>query len=697
MGQIILVGVERGTHSDLRDAIPQSAGVELIDFETVDLAVERIERAVDVDALVLGTAVAEPVRMSQLVHRANQDVAINIISSRERLAGLQRAIQFSPFLGEDIACWPEDDISGLLDTLRTVGGRARRRQAHRATLRSLSRQQASATPAHAHVTQMLDRILEHAPIGVMTVDQHDEVLDANSQARQMLNLPASMAGEVPLIDLFPEHHRDDLRRYVHAARRGLVREGAVVVELDPSRSGRVIEVVAAPVSSRVGASGGLLLLTDITARVQAERRRDIAEQRLRFIADASRLLASSLDYDTTLVHVARLAVPFLADWCIVYLRDEDGGIRRVALEVVGATREGFDRSGVNRGSQTTVNPNARVGVPEVIRSAQSVLHPNADAELLSADVDRPEVLRAVIEPLGVRSWMCVPMFAGGQAIGAISFVSTTPDRHYDEDDLRIAEDLAQRAGYAIEHARLYQDVRDALQAREEFVSVAAHELRTPLTTIKAFGQLLERDLRKVGAASPRADELMSGLRGQIDRLAALVEDLLDASRLGQQVELRRERVDLVGLVRQVLRRFEHDPTRTSAHTLVIDAPDEVIGEWDESRLEQLIVNLVSNALKYSPDGGEICLAIGESDGVVEFQVSDQGIGIPLDEQEGLFQPFARGSAAAHGFPGTGLGLYVAAQIAQRHGGTIAVRSAVGAGTTFIVSLPQVTPGSSRER
>lgn len=683
MGCIILVHLDADLSRTLRDGRLDLPGIELIELATPDLALQRLEGSGDFDALVLGASVVDPVRVAQLAHRVNRDVAIHILSPPDRIAGLSRAIQFAPFLGEDVTCRSLDDLYGLTQALHADAGRARRRTTHRATLDALSRRQARAAPPQAHVSQLLDRILEHAPIGVVTADLHGEILDANTQARRMLGALSGTPVGTRLVDLFPSQ-REQLVQYLDASRGGPAGAAPVVV----TRSGadgseRAIEMMAAPVSSRTGDPGALVLMADVTARVRAERRRDDAERRLRFLADASRLLASSLDYDTTLVHVARLAAPFLADWCVVYLQDEDGQIRRVALETGSADSD----DGRNRGSETSINPEARAGVPEVIRSGRPALHPDADTELLIADVDRPEVLRAIIEPLGVRSWMCVPMFANGQAIGAISFISTTPERRYGDDDLRVAEDLAQRAGFAIEHARLYQEVRDALRAREEFVSVAAHELRTPLTTIKAFGQLLERELRRIDALPDRVGGLTSSLQGQIDRLEALVEDLLDASRLGQQLELRREPLDLVALSRQVLERFEPDPSRTIEHAIVLDAPAPVIGAWDASRLDQAITNLVSNALKYSPAGGEVRLTVRRVDDQAELEVCDQGIGIPPDEQARLFQPFARGTAAMRGIPGTGLGLYVTAQIVDRHEGSIRVRSASGEGSCFTVTLP----------
>ena len=241
---------------------------------------------------------------------------------------------------------------------------------------------------------------------------------------------------------------------------------------------------------------------------------------------------------------------------------------------------------------------------------------------------------------------------------------------------------------------------ETARAREEFLSIASHELKTPLTTLKGSAQLLERQLDKPALARDALTRSLDRLLGQVDRLEALIGDLLDASRLQQsRLALRLEAVDLAGLARQVVERFLPAVEEAAAHTLVLDAPAPVVGRWDADRLDQVLTNLVSNALKYSPQGGEVRVAVravrravqaGEE---AEITVRDQGVGIPPAEQATLFEPFVRGSAARGIAVGTGLGLYITARFVARHGGTIAVESAPGRGSTFTVRLPLAPPGS----
>jgi signal transduction histidine kinase len=239
--------------------------------------------------------------------------------------------------------------------------------------------------------------------------------------------------------------------------------------------------------------------------------------------------------------------------------------------------------------------------------------------------------------------------------------------------------------------------QQATRQREEFLSIASHELKTPLTSIKASAQLLNRWLRRPDIKPARLEALSEQMRAEIERLELLVTDLLDASRIQQgRLELRPEATDLAQLAADALARVEHAPERTALHTLALDAPEPVIGQWDPARLDQVLTNLLSNALKYSPAGGTVRVSVRrtEAGDTALLTVGDAGIGIAPDEQAQLFQPFARGATARQSIGGTGLGLYISAQIVEQHSGQIAVESAPGAGSTFTVRLP-LTPRTRR--
>jgi signal transduction histidine kinase len=252
--------------------------------------------------------------------------------------------------------------------------------------------------------------------------------------------------------------------------------------------------------------------------------------------------------------------------------------------------------------------------------------------------------------------------------------------------------LSRALRYAVERQQARNALAGLAQQREEFLAIAAHELRTPLTTLRGYTQICERLLAQSTLDRDRLGRTHAALQHQVGRLEGLVADLLDATRLQHgQLALRRQPMDLTELARRVLEQVAEAPEWTPRHTLHLDAPLPVVGEWDGDRLEQVLTNLVSNALKYSPDGGVVRVAVAADGALAVVTVSDQGIGIAPGDQTRLFQPFGRGERAGRRIQSMGLGLYITAQIVARHGGTIAVESTPGRGSTFAVRLPLGPP------
>jgi signal transduction histidine kinase len=408
-------------------------------------------------------------------------------------------------------------------------------------------------------------------------------------------------------------------------------------------------------------------------------------QRLAFLAEASRILAKSLNYEHTLTRLAQLAVPELADWCAIHIITDDDSVQRLSVAHVDENKVQWARELFER---YPVNPDSPSGLAHVLRTGKSELFVDIpDAMLVEAadDAEHLELLRTV----GLTSAMIVPLLARGRTLGAMTFVTAESRRHYGLADLEFVQDLARRTAVSVDNARLYLEAQRAILAREEFISIASHELKTPLTTVKSYAQMLAARLRKPAIDPDRLQYLTSRLEDQILRLETLVIDLLDASRIQQgRLEICLESVDLVPLTREVMSRFEDTPERLPEHSLVLDAPESVVGNWDPARLDQVLTNLVSNALKYSPQGGEIRIMLRQHAHDAEIAVSDQGIGITPEEQAHLFEPFTRTARSGEVASGQGLGLFITAQIVQAHQGTIDIESQPQHGSTFIIHLPR---------
>ena len=240
--------------------------------------------------------------------------------------------------------------------------------------------------------------------------------------------------------------------------------------------------------------------------------------------------------------------------------------------------------------------------------------------------------------------------------------------------------------------------REAERQKDEFLSIVSHELKTPLTPLKALAQLIRLRLKRhrEDGRTLDLDSLDTNLRTierQVDRMAGLVNDLLEVSRAGQRrFELQPQEFDLVPVVRDVVQRHGELVAEDGRHRFAVDAPASLVITGDTMRIEQALANLVGNAVKYSPAGGDVRVALEARDGSVSIAVSDQGIGISPEELPTLARPFARGSRRARTFSGMGIGLYLARLVAERHGGTLTLASeGEDKGTTVTLELPREGP------
>lgn len=248
-----------------------------------------------------------------------------------------------------------------------------------------------------------------------------------------------------------------------------------------------------------------------------------------------------------------------------------------------------------------------------------------------------------------------------------------------------------------------QDVtalKEAERLKDEFIAIAAHELKTPMAALKGYANMLTRRPAE-GEPAPLEEwqvEALDTIDQAATRLAELTDDLLDVARLQSgRLELRQEPYDLVGLARRVVRRLQ---VMAEHHTLTVQSDaDYVVTRIDISRMEQVLTNLVNNAIKYRPEGGEVTVSVREEmgHGVAEVCVRDQGIGVPAAQQSLIFARFGRAdNASERGIKGTGLGLYLSRELVERQGGRIWFESAEGAGSTFYVTVPLTTEAESSE-
>jgi signal transduction histidine kinase len=311
------------------------------------------------------------------------------------------------------------------------------------------------------------------------------------------------------------------------------------------------------------------------------------------------------------------------------------------------------------------------------------------------DVEHSDVLNPILRQKGVKSLLGVPLIVEGRVLGVLH-VGTLYTRHFTDEDVRFLQIAADRAALAIEHARLYEAADRARRAaeaagqqvrlRDEFLSVAAHELRTPITGMRTASQVILRPLlRGEEITRERLMRMATVIDQESDKLARLVTQLLDLSRLeGGKLGLQRTPTDVVALVRAVVDRVQAQAWNV---TIQVEAEAPLLALVDPLRIEQVLTNLLDNAVKFGPEGGEITVTCTRPTvEVVQIVVQDQGIGLDPSEQERIFERFYQVSADER-TTGLGLGLYISREIVQSHGGRIWAESPPDGGARFVVELP----------
>jgi len=417
------------------------------------------------------------------------------------------------------------------------------------------------------------------------------------------------------------------------------------------------------------------LAREQAARAEAEN----SQKRAALLAEASRVLSASFDYQTTLAALVNLAVPALGDYC--------------ALDIVEA-EDKFERIG-----EAHVDPAKSQLLREVAtfpRSALTARHPlirvmTTGEPVLEADVT-PAFIRAsfaeagqrrIVEALEPRSLICVPLVTSGKPLGALTLVTSGSGRRYEPADLSLAADLARRAAVVVEHARLFHEAQQATRARDDVLAVVAHDLRNPLNTVSMAVALMLESTPPERVQERRQVEIV---RRAADRMNRMIQDLLDVKRM----ESGRLTIDARPEPASALINDTIDMLRPLAAGSTIRLETSIDGSLppvlaDTARIQQVLSNLVGNAVKFTPRNGRITVCAERIDGEVRFGVIDTGPGIPPEQVPHIFGRFWQAKTSDR--RGIGLGLAIAKGIVEAHNGRIWVESHVGLGSTFYFTLP----------
>jgi len=516
---------------------------------------------------------------------------------------------------------------------------------------------------------LLERVLENLPDSANVFDSEWRWTYVNPSGSRILSAigidPAQVIGKV-LWDAIPRLKGTKFETETLRA----VRESRVVdyEEYSP-------ELDAWMENSIVPVSGAVMTFSRNITRRKRE------EQGSRLLSDASRVLASTLDYEKTLQAVAKLAVGDLADWCAVDLADEDGRVRQV---VVAHKDEAKIKWAKELNKRYPPEYGGQTGVGHVIRTGQAEIYPDITDEMLTAAARDGDHL-SIMRELQIRSALVVPMIARGRTLGALTLISTSTGRRYGELDQALAMELATRAAIAIDNAQLYRSALAASDAKSSFLATMSHELRTPLNAIIGYQSLLAEGID--GSLNAPQLAQLARIRAGADHLLGLIDEVLTFSRLeaGKEV-VRRADVQLGSIVTEALTMVTPLADSKGLHLRNETMDAQLV--TDSGKVRQIIINLLSNAIKFS-DRGEIVVRSRVNGESVAVSIVDDGIGIAAENLDRIFDPFwqVEQRSTTRRVGGTGLGLSVSRSLARLLGGDVTVASTVEKGSTFTLTLP----------
>jgi signal transduction histidine kinase len=380
------------------------------------------------------------------------------------------------------------------------------------------------------------------------------------------------------------------------------------------------------------------------------------------------ILATSQDFRSTIGSLARLGSTALADWCAIFAFENDKTVRRLTDPEGLYSLDLHASSGPGHVLRTGEHEIASVITEEVIESLG--LKP---AQLPSANGQRPA------------AYLCLPLKARGRTIGALALMSFVPGKTFSETDVVRAHDLGAAAAVAIDNARLYREAQEANRLKDEFVAMVSHELRTPLTPILGCIHLL-RTAKLTEANFQRALEM---IERNAQTQVQIVEDLLDASRIiSGKLHLEMQSVQINSVVEAAI-----DSVRSLAKSKaiqIVTSPTDIphLVDGDPNRLQQIVWNLLSNALKFTPPGGRIEISVRHDEDNVEIRVTDTGVGIPSEFLPFIFDRFRRTDSNTKTRSGLGLGLAIVQHLVELHHGSITAASpGAGHGAVFTLKFP----------
>jgi signal transduction histidine kinase/ActR/RegA family two-component response regulator len=525
----------------------------------------------------------------------------------------------------------------------------------------------------------LYRLFQLAPVGHITLDRWGVVRVINQSGLALLQCDRGVVVGVPFINFLTGRNRARFQlQLANCFQDGAPMSLELSVTL-PDRAPLVVQfqgvAIRSPQGNRATCHGAFI---DISARKRAE-------EEIRFLAKAGKILAYSLDAKVTASRACRLAISRLGECCVVDLLD-DGLPAHQVIAHVQHRREEWVRQ---LGAMFPPEAEAEHGVPRVLRTGLSEIFPLPDSSsgVASLGASHPRLLRQI----GARSYICAPLKVRGRMLGAITFIRES-DTRFTEKDLDLADQFAERLSVAVENARLYHEAERAVRLRQDILAIVSHDLRTPLGNVLASVEsLLHTAVSNERRVAGRRQ--LDVIRRSVLQMDRMISDLLDLSSIeAGHLSVERSDQDLQVLVDEVLESVQPTLMQKRLEVFANFPAKRILVHCDRERILQALGNILGNAAKFTPEGGRIEIEAESRAREARLSITDNGPGIPRARLAHVFDRYWQAEGTSRG--GRGLGLFIAKGIVEAHEGRIWVESDLGKGSTFSITLPAASRSGS---
>lgn len=583
-------------------------------------------RADPFDVVVIGAGVINPVPLVQQVHAEDKSLAVVVVADPESYASVKQQVQFAPFIGSNVKVVENKAIAGVIDEIEDAVKRTQQRRKYSRLNFETKRIEATLTAIEPLRQQYMDKFLELAPVGAVLLDNDLQVVAVNRQGSVFFSVEGEMAG-MNFIDLLPGDLQDTVRQFIREE--SMNTESVVRTIVIPKGGSKLFLDILVSKDFQLDVTGySLVIMLDVTERIRWEEELSNNEERLRMAIEAGEL--GTWDYNL---------ISGELDW--------------------DARCKGL----------FGLSPEKKIDYDIFLKALHPEDHEHVLYEMQKAlEGQNGGYFDTQYRVIGIEDKITRWIRAKGRVF-------------FNEDNVAVR--FIGMVMDITEVVRSRNILEESIAQKNEFISIASHELKTPITSLKAYMQLVNEKIKGPGDAS--TINYVKKVIAQIDKLNVLVSELLDLSKLeAGKLQLSVQEFNFDQMVEESISMLQPS---LETHKIIKEGNAGVQVVGDKQRLEQVLMNYLTNAVKYSPGKNKILVNVTQQNDNVIVAITDQGIGIPKEKVSCIFERFYRVEGIVHRFQGFGIGLYIASEIIKRHNGKVWLESEENKGSTFYFSIP----------